>query len=66
MTWDCKNVAILLEGKSQDFHDLGLQECSHVTRGDIPGHGSPGMSPLVKKLYTFLQSQVIELLGHPL
>ena len=24
-------------GTSQDFHDLGLQECSYVTRGDIPG-----------------------------
>ena len=33
MTWDY----LLLEGTSQDFCDLGLQECSYVTRGDIPG-----------------------------
>ena len=44
MTWDYRSVAMLLEGISQevpgtskDFHDLGLQECSYVTRGDIPG-----------------------------
>ena len=44
MTWDYRSVAMLLEGisqevpgTSQDFHDLGLQECSYVTRGDIPG-----------------------------
>ena len=33
MIWDYMSVAILLEGTSQDFHDLGL----HVTRGDILG-----------------------------
>ena len=26
-----------IPGTSQEFHDLGLQECSYVTRGDIPG-----------------------------
>ena len=37
-------IAMLLEGMSyevpgtsRDFHDLGLQECSYVTRRDIPG-----------------------------
>ena len=27
---------MLPEGTSQEFHDLGLQECSYVTRGDVP------------------------------
>ena len=37
MTWDYRSVVMSLEETSQDFHDLRLQKCSYVTRGDIPG-----------------------------
>ena len=42
MTWDYRSVAMLPEGTSKDFHDLGLQECGYVTRGGMPGLPWPG------------------------
>ena len=45
-SWKGEPVAMLLEGTSQDFRDLGLHECSHVTRGDIPGLPWPGTTML--------------------
>ena len=44
MTWDYRSVYVTQEvpGTSQDFHSLGLQECSYVTRGDT--QEAPGTS----------------------
>ena len=43
-----------IPGTSQNFRDLGLEECSCVTRGDIPGspRESQGMSEYVRNTLT--------------